>query len=208
MPASPYLSYLVWEVEARESIQFGFAAGTTIIGTVGQRQAKFNNEPSEELISLSLIQRTQEERFEIWSFFDSMQGRTGLFWIRSGKPDYISAAIATSGSDQLRVRDEQGVFGFTNTRRHLYIRSCDSSHKVVDFTQSDGEIILTLDPVLPADVPIRTKIEKFYLVRFAEDTLQTETNGLEHREETDPVVGDGLSSGIRVQLREMQGETP
>lgn len=215
MPASTYLSIPVLEIVPKERLNYAIKNDYVIIGELHQRQIKWNNERTENVLEYLIHQDTQEGRANLRAFFDARKGRTEKFWMRSHKSDLTFIATGSGGAGTMivgltQLDAEDMRFDLASNTRHIYIPITDAYHKITDFEveADNNRIILTIDPVLTGAVPAGSIAQYMYLVRFSDDELSIETDGRFNLPMTDVVKNDSISSSTSLKMVELQRETP
>lgn len=198
-----YLGLPVFEFEPREVIAPDQRNDFFVRGQVWQTQDKVTREIPERSIEFVLLQKDQSERVALRAFFDGRQGRLLPFWIKSYITDYRTTQLATAAEINIFTRTEFGVSEFLVVTRHIFIPETGDFRRVAGASQNpldNKETILTLDSGISADLPIGSEIQNLYFVRFENDSLRIETNGI-------GVVPNVTTSAV-LRFRELQRETP
>ena len=161
-----------------------------------QKQTKYSNLLSEEVLHFNYRQYSAADRLTLRTFFDTYKGRYGLFWVPSWKSDYILASSISVGAGQMEVRAAQRPVTFLGYTRHLYFPDIPFCAKITAIAGSLGEEYIAFTPALSGgNIAAGAEVYNLFFCRFDVDALRIQA------------VEGGTDTEATLEFRELQMET-
>lgn len=144
-------------------------------GTIQEIQSFYDN-PSRK-ITFGYMCDGYQEIFDMWDFFNSMEGRVNHFWVMDKREAFTLAIDHASGMTSLEVENNRFKNNYRGHERIFVLKTNGDllTRQVINVTDgaTDATLLLTLDTALSwdidrADVSI---LGRLYLVRFDVDEL-------------------------------------